>query len=129
MIIKETKPTFTEKVKVAWASFKGQPKIWGTTLAVLCLSLGFAGGMSLDYFTANGQETGSMNGQNPMSNNQTPPNMQGGTEQGMTPPDMESGQTPPDMQNGSNSDSSESNDDSTNQNEDSSDSDIATEAG
>lgn len=75
----EGKISMKDRARLGWKKIKMYPKIWISSLAVLCLLLGFVGGMSLG--TYNSRTTHPREGMRPMEA------FQDKGQQKMTPPD------------------------------------------
>lgn len=77
----EGKISMKDRVRLGWKKIKMYPKIWISSLAVLCLLLGFVGGMSVGAY--NSKTTHPREGMRRMEQ----PAFQDKGQQKMTPPD------------------------------------------
>lgn len=99
----ERKISMKDRIRLGWEKIKMYPKIWVSSLAVLCLLLGFVGGMSAGAY--NSRDFHPREGMHPMEH----PAFQDEGQQKMTPPDSNRSQN--------DNQKSSSNDDSSNSSE------------
>lgn len=78
----ERKLSIKDRVRLGWEKIKLYPKIWVSSIAILCLLLGFMGGMSVGSYTSK-TATDQRDGMQPADR----PSFRGEGHQKMMPPD------------------------------------------
>lgn len=99
----EGKISMKDRVGLGWKKIKMYPKIWISSIAILCLLLGFIGGMSVGSYTSK-TATDQRDGMRPADR----PSFRGEGHQKMTPPDNNRSQNENQESSSNNSDDSNS---------------------